>query len=278
PQAPSRALGWLLAVPAFLGTLISLVLPTAQTIWLSLQSGGVLTESTFAGMSNYLEQSTRDAFWRALGFTLSLTLVPLLVAVVVAPLLALALDRAGAWPRRAGRVALSLSIVTFSPVGVAVAWTRGLLPDASGVAALAEGLREPGTAPGTLRLIVAAATFGVVCALGMIAFLPVLRGGTVAPGMLVVGALVALATVAVGLQTFAIGLALTGGGPERSTETLAVLQYDHAFRMAQFGPGASVAARTGVILAVLGIVATVIALASRLRITLTPRAPHLPQT
>ncbi|MEV1171673.1 hypothetical protein AB0J09_25000, partial [Nonomuraea sp. NPDC049784] len=107
-QAPSRALGWLLAVPALFGTLISLVLPTVQTIWLSLQSGGVLTESHFVGIDNYHELLRTGEVWRALWFTLSLAVVPLMVAVVVAPLLALALDRAGTWPRRAGRIALSL--------------------------------------------------------------------------------------------------------------------------------------------------------------------------
>ncbi|MGW4795237.1 carbohydrate ABC transporter permease [Nonomuraea sp. NPDC004297] len=274
PSPPARfsALGWLLAVPALLGTLITLVLPTGQTIWLSFQDGGVLKESTYVGMSNYLRLLEESAFWHALGFTLSLTVIPLLVAVVVGPLLALALDRAGTWPRRAGRIVLSLSVVAFSPVAVAASWLRGLSPDASGLATLAQELREPATAPGTVRLIIAAATFGVVCALALIAFLPALRGGAPGPALLVVGVLVALATVAVGLQTFAFGTVLTGGGPQRATETLASLQYGYAFRLARFGLGASVAALTGVILGVLGVVATVVAVAARLRITVTPRA------
>ncbi|TYB63917.1 hypothetical protein FXF51_22960 [Nonomuraea sp. PA05] len=265
-------------MPALLGTLITLVLPTAQTIWLSFQSGGVLRESTYVGLANYGELLGEAAFWRALGFTFSLTVIPLLVAVVVGPLLALALDRAGTWTRRAGRIVLSLAIVAFSPVAVAGAWLRGSIGQASGLVSLAEGLREPATAPGTLRLIVAAATFGLVCALAVIAFLPALRGGTPGPATLVVGVLVGLAVVAVGLQTFSIGLVLTRGGPQRATETLAGLQFDYAFRLAEFGPGASVAALTGVILGVLGIVATVVAAATRLSITLTPHtpAPHTP--
>ncbi|MEV4581174.1 sugar ABC transporter permease [Nonomuraea jabiensis] len=288
PQAPSPALGWLLAVPALFGTLISLVLPTVQTVWLSLQRGGVLRESTYVGFANYGKLLGDGEFWRAAWFTLSLVAMPSLVAVVVAPLLAVALDRAGTWPRRAGRILLSLAIVTFSPVGVAAAWMRGLAPDAPGLAGLAEGLRDPATAPGTLRLIVAAGTFGVVCALAVMAFLPALRAGSVpqgisgasrggvAPAMLVVGVVVAIATVAVGLQTFSFGLVLTRGGPERSTETLAGLEYDSAFRMAEFGPGASVATLTGVILGVLGIVATVVVAASRLSVTLTPRTAPEP--
>ncbi|MEV0825993.1 carbohydrate ABC transporter permease [Nonomuraea rubra] len=279
PQAyVSPALGWLLAVPALLGALITLVLPTAQTIWLSFQSGGVLRESSYVGTANYGELLGGADFWRALGFTFSLTVIPLLVAVVVGPLLALALDRAGTWTRRAGRIVFSLAVVAFSPVAVAGAWLRGAMPHASGLVTLAEGLREPATAPGTFRLIVAAATFGVVCALAVIAFLPALRGGTPGPATLVVAVLVALAVVAVGLQTFSLGLVLTRGGPQRATETLAGLQYDYAFRLAEFGPGASVAALTGVILGVLGIVATVVAVAARLRITLTPRTTSQHET
>ncbi|MFF4193411.1 hypothetical protein [Nonomuraea sp. NPDC001831] len=270
--APSyRALGWLLAVPALLGALITLVLPTVQTIVLSLHSGGVLQPSRFVGLDNYGKVLGGEEFWRALGFTLSLTVGPLLVAVVVGPLLALALDRGGAPLRRAGLVVLSLAIVTFSPIGVAAAWLRGTSPDGPGIATLAEGLRDPATAPGTLRLVVVAATFGVVCALALTAFLPALRGGTAGRATAVVAALVALATVAVGAQAFTIGMALTRGGPERATQTLAGLQYDYAFRMAQFGPGAAVAALTGVLLGVLGIVAVVVAVAARLRVTVLPK-------
>ncbi|MEV3985532.1 sugar ABC transporter permease [Nonomuraea sp. NPDC049758] len=271
PPASYRALGWLLAVPALLGTLITLVLPTVQTIVLSLHSGGVLQPSSFVGLDNYGKVLGGEEFWRALGFTLSLTVGPLLVAVVVGPLLALALDRGGALLRRAGLVVTSLAIVTFSPIGVAAAWLRGTSPDGPGIATLAEGLRDPATAPGTLRLVVVAATFGVVCALALTAFLPALRGGTAGRATIVVGVLVALATVAVGAQAFSIGMALTRGGPERATQTLAGLQYDFAFRMAQFGPGAAVAALTGVLLGVLGVVAVVVAVAARLRVTVLPK-------
>ncbi|MEV5327910.1 hypothetical protein AB0K67_27570 [Nonomuraea sp. NPDC052634] len=267
PRTGARALGLLLVLPALVGTLITLVLPTAQTIWLSFQSGGVLREISYAGTANYAKLFGDDASWRALGLTVSLIGFPLLVALVVGPLLALALDRAGTWVRRAGRVLLSLAVVTFSPVAVATSWLRGLLPESSGLVALAQELRDPATAPGALRLIVAAATFGLVCALAVIAFLPALRGGTPRAAAVVVGVLVALAVVAAGLQTFALGQVLTGA--QRATQTLAGLQYDYAFREAQFGLGAAVATLTGAVLGVLGIAATVIAVASGLRITLT---------
>ncbi len=52
---------------------------------------------------------------------------------------------------------------------------------------------DPATAPGTFRLVVAAATFGLVCALAVPAFLPALRGGTVYRGLVAVAGVVVLA-------------------------------------------------------------------------------------
>ncbi|MEU8251245.1 hypothetical protein [Nonomuraea sp. NPDC048916] len=268
----SPALGWLLLLPALVGTAISLLFPTVRTILLGFESGRIAGPSQFVGLENYAGNLGDDAFWRALGFTLSLAVVPLLVAVVVGPSLALALDRAGGPVRRAGRVVLSLAIVTFSPMGVAAAWTQGLRSEATGVVALAEGLRDPATAPGTLRLVIAAATFGLVCALAVMVFLPALRGGTVTAAMLVVAGLVVLAMIAAALQTFSMGLALAAGGPARSTETLATLQYTQAFRLFRPGLGASLATVVGVLLGVLGLVATILAVAVNLRISLIPRS------
>jgi ABC-type sugar transport system permease subunit len=282
PTTPANsappALGWLLMLPALLGTLISLLLPTLQTLLLSVQSVGIAGPTSFVGLDNYGKVLGDGPFWRALAFTASLTVVPLLVAVVVGPLLALALDWPGGWLRRAGRVLLSLALVAFSPVAVAAGWINGLKVDpssgdlmASGVGSLAEGLRDPATAPGALQLIIAAGTFGVVCALGTMAFLPALRGGTVSPAMLAVGGLVALATVAAGLQAFTMGLVLTNGGPNGSTQTLALAQYSYTFMMVRIGFGATVATVLGLVLGVLGIVAVCVAAGSGMRITVLPR-------
>ncbi|MFG1948995.1 hypothetical protein [Nonomuraea sp. NPDC048826] len=271
-DSAAPALGWLLLMPAVLGMLITLLLPTVLTIGFSLRSGGLVGPSESAGLDNYGRLFTDDTFWPALGFTLSVTLMPLLVALVVAPLLALALDRGGTWVRRAGRILLSLFPVAFSPTAVAVSWLRGLRQDADGLAAMARSLGDPATAPGTLRLVVATATFGVVCALAVMAFLPALRGGTVTPAMLAVAGIVALATVAAGLQLFTLGLVLTGGGPMDSTQTLALLQYTFTWRVARLGMGATLATVTGVILGVLGVAATILAVATRMRLTVTPGA------
>ncbi|MEV0200622.1 hypothetical protein [Nonomuraea sp. NPDC050691] len=267
PRPPSPALGWVLLMPAGLGMLISLLLPTVQTIQLSLESGGSLTPRTFVGLDNYAQLTRTGEVWSALGFSLSLVLMPLLVALVAGPLLAFALDRAGTRPRRAGLVVLSLAPVVFSPAAVAVSWLYGLRPGASGLVTLATTLRDPATGPSGLRLIVAAATFGVVCALAVMAFLPALRGGAVTRSMIAVGVIVALATLAAGLQTFTLGAILTGGS---RAQTLAGMQYAQAFVQGRPGMGAAVATLTGVVLGMLGLAAAIVVVAAGVRLWVTP--------
>ncbi|MFG3436888.1 hypothetical protein ACGF0J_06560 [Nonomuraea sp. NPDC047897] len=272
PRPPSPALGWLLLMPAFVGMLISLVLPSVQTVLLSFESGGALTPSTPAGLDNYDRLlGAGGPYGAALGFSLSLVLLPLLVALVAGPLLALALDRAGGLVRRTGVVVLWLSLIVFSPTAVAASWLRGLRPAESGVVSLVRSLDDPATAPGALRLIVAAATFGVVCALAVTAFLPALRGGTPGRAVLAVAGVVVLAMPAAGLQAFTLGVALTRGGPRGATRTAAGLQYDYGFVAAQPGLGAAAATVTGLLLGVLGVAATVVAVTSRMRLSITPR-------
>ncbi|NUW37267.1 sugar ABC transporter permease [Nonomuraea sp. SMC257] len=270
PRPPSSALGWVLLMPAGLGMLISLLLPTVQTIRLSLESGGSLTPRKFVGLDNYVQLTGAGEIWTALGFSLSLVLMPLLVALIAGPLLAFALDRAGTWPRRAGLVVLSLAPVVFSPTAVAVSWLYGLRPGASGPVTLATMLRDPATAPSGLRLIVAAATFGVVCALAVMAFLPALRGGAVTRSMIAVGVVVALATLAAGLQTFTLSALLTGGTRPGGAQTLAGMQYTQAFVQGRPGMGAAVATLTGLILGVLGLVAAVVVVAAGVRLWVAP--------
>lgn len=265
-------------MPAVFGTLITLVLPTVQTIAFSFRSGGLVGPSESVGLKNYdTVLGATGSFWPALGFTLSFTIMPLLVALVVGPLLALALDRAGTWPRRAGRIVLSLSLVTFSPAAVAASWIRGLDPAADGLTTMVRAFAEPETAPGAFRLVVAATTFGLVCALAVLAFLPALRGGTVTGAMFAVAGVVALAAVAAGLQTFTLSLALTRGGPLDATMTITLLQYTVVFQMARLGVGATIATATGVILGALGIAVALIVVISGMRIAVTsPSVPDEP--
>ena len=265
---PRPGPGLLLVLPAALMGLVTLVVPTGQTLLRSLQAGGGIPgrPTRLAGLDNFTRLLGEGVFWKALFLSLSLAVVPLLVILLVGPALAAALDRAGTWPRRAGRVLLSLPLVVFSPVAVAAAWLSAQRD--GGLATAFGSLRDVGPSSPTLPLITAAAMFGLLCGLALIVFLPVMRGRDrgrpISPVMITVGAITALAGVAVALQALTLDLVMFYG----RQPTLAMLGYRAAYMYYDFGTGAAVATVTGLILAVLGVLATVIAVRTGLRISL----------
>ncbi|MEO3828788.1 hypothetical protein [Actinomadura sp. B10D3] len=278
------ALGLLLLGPALLGALISLVVPTVQTIMRGFERGGPSRlgrggpriDPEFVGLDNYLDLFGDGEFWKALAFTLSLAVVPLVVAVVVAPLLAGALHRAGTWPRRAGRVLLSVPLVTFAPVAYAIAWLLGTRD--GGLETAFGELTSPGSARVAVVAISGLTTFGAVCGLALLGHLAALRGRRARPVAFAVAAIAALATFAVSLQAFTLVFTTTRGGPARSTQTLALLQYSRSFTAFDFGHGAAIATVTGLILGVLGIAATLVVIIAALRIDVTPADSTAPRS
>ncbi|MBB5077723.1 hypothetical protein [Nonomuraea endophytica] len=267
---PPAALGWLLLAPAAFAALACLVVPSVYTAVMSMRSARLLSRRDEpVGLANYVTVIGEPGFWRAVAFSLLVTLVPVLVAVVVAPLLALALDRGGSLVRRGGRVVLSLAVITFSPIAVVAAWTRGLRPDASGLATLVRGVAGEEAAL-TFPLVVAAMTFGVVCALATLAFLPALRGGTVTPAMFAVAALAVLTLLAVGLQAFTFSSALSRGG-SGGTRTLGAYMLFEGLAAGRLGAAAAAATLTGVLLGALGLAAVAVVVLGGMRLHLSPR-------
>ncbi|MDN3359806.1 hypothetical protein [Actinomadura sp. DC4] len=273
---PRRGPGLLLIVPAALTALVTLVVPTGQTLLRSVQvGGGVLRrQNRFVGADNFTHLLGEGAFWKALLFSLSFAIVPLLVMLLVGPALAAALDRAGTPARRVGRVLLSLPIVVFSPVAVAAGWFSA---QADGGLATAFGsLRDAGTASPTLPLIIAAGMFGFLCGLSTLVFLPVMRGRgrgrPISPAMITVGAITVLAGFAVAVQALSFDLVLVAG----RQPTLAMLEYRSAYFYFDSGSGAAVATVIGLILAVLGVAATVIAVRTGLRVDLETAGTRSP--
>jgi hypothetical protein len=269
---PHRVPGLMLAVPATLLALITLVVPTGQTIVDSFRRGGGLLKSGgFAGLHNY-EILGHSVFWKALGFSLLLAVIPLLVALVVGPSLAAALEQAGTWPRRAGRLLMSLPLVVFSPVAMAAGWWTSQA-HRSGVGTVFGRIDSSGAGV-TTALILAAAMFGAVCGLALLVFLPVLRGRAqgrpLTPVMLAVGAITVLAAIAIALQAFAFIFALSGG----ATKTPAILQDREGIMIYNLGAGTAIATVTGLMLGVLGVVATFVAIRAGLRIEFTPDEPR----
>ncbi|MFC4855717.1 hypothetical protein [Actinophytocola glycyrrhizae] len=266
--AVARVAGVLLLLPAAVLTVVTLVVPTVRTVGISLRAETFLArgEAEYVGFDNYDAVLGDGVFGPALWFSVSLVLLPIVVAVVVAPLIAAAFDWAGGWARVTARVVLSLAIVVFAPVALSIAWTRALREEPELLADLAGG---------TLRTSVALMTFGVVCAVGLMVFLPAFRARRkLWPTLFTVAGLLVLGMLAIGLQQFSVPFVVTRFGPANETMTLPGMLFTTAFGNGRFGEGAAVSALLLVLLAVLGVAAVLVVVLTRLRVGVRPwRSP-----
>ncbi|MFC0533698.1 sugar ABC transporter permease [Phytohabitans kaempferiae] len=268
----NRLLGALLLLPATLALLWSYVLPSLSTVVESFQRGSLLGQrrpappiaDEGAGFENY-ERALNGNFFGGLGTVVLMALVPLLAALVVAPLLALAADRAGRVARVVTRVLLALPIALYAPTAVVIGWYTGRLRD---------GSWEFG-ARSTSVWVFAWLSAGLVVAIAATAFLAVLRdrspGRRPGPALLVVGAVLGLGILATVLQTITVPLLL----PTRSPPPVsaAVLR---SLAVADFGPGAAASVVLLVMLGVLGLGTVALLLATRTRIEVAPAEPVRP--
>lgn len=247
-----RPFGYLLLLPAAVLGLITLVLPTLQVVASSFHSGGLPRSARrFVGIDNYVHLLINDRFWAAAATSLSLALLPLVILLILVPVLGFALDRGGRPTRLAGRIALSFPLAFFSPVALATAWDQP-------VHAL------------TLPLAVGASLFGSVCGVGLIVALAALRDrGAPMRAKAATAAIAAIAVVAVSLQAFSFTHALRVRG---RPFTLGELMFAQVFAYLRTGVGAAAATLLGVLLGAFGILATVIAVRTRLSIKLLPTA------
>lgn len=268
--AVARTVGVLLLLPAAVLTIITLVVPTIRTVGTSTRDESFIAgdDAEYIGFDNYGTVLGDSRFGSSLWFSVSLVLLPIVVAVVVAPLLAAAFDWAGGWARVTARVVLSLAIVAFAPVALAIAWLRALREEP-------ELLADPDLTGGTLRTSVALMTFGVVCAIGVMVFLPAFRARRkLWPTLFTIAGLVVLGMLAVGLQQFTVPMVMTAFGPRDETMTPLGLMYRTAFQYGRLGDGAAVSTLLLLLLAVLGVAAVLVVVLTRLRVSVRPwRAP-----
>src|SRR5262245_43701986 len=104
----TRIIGLVLLGPAALALLLGFVLPSVRTIRSSFQASDpvLLTPGRWVGLDNY--RAAGEGLTRALGTAVLVALLPLLVVLVLAPVLAYAATRAGRRGRWVLRVAVSL--------------------------------------------------------------------------------------------------------------------------------------------------------------------------
>lgn len=269
--AVAKVTGALLAVPALVLMVITIVIPAFATIGTSMTSESMLRggEAESVGFDNFDRLFSDPAFWPSVGFALSLVLLPILVALVVGPLVAAAVDWAGGWARWLMRAALSAAIVVFSPVALAIAWRRALADEPA-------LLGDPDVVGGTLRTSFAFMTFGVVCAAGVLIFLPAFRARRrLWPTLFTIAGVALTGLLAMGLQQFTVPYLMTGFGPGNETMTPIGLMFTGAFQNGNLGQAAAVATVLLVLLAVLGVAAVLVVVLTRLRVSVRPlRSPR----
>lgn len=260
-----RVLGWLCLVPAVGVGVWQLLVPSAQTVIGSfyrsrLGSGG----GEFVGLRGYeaLPELVRPLLLGALiglpGFVIAGGL-----GVLVGGLAA----RSTGPLRLAVRILLGMLLVSYAPIGIALA----LRTDARGELGL--GTLLYGVVVAALPLV-----FGVSAAIVM-AVDPFTtarpeptgrvggKSGLTLVMLLVVGLLTAVAT---GIQLLGMPLAMTGGGPRNTTQTPGLLIYQLAARQFALDRAFAISTVLLVVLALLGVLVTVLLVTSPLRVEFRP--------
>ncbi|MEQ4300777.1 sugar ABC transporter permease [Plantactinospora sp. B6F1] len=258
-SAGPALLGVALLLPALIALIWSYVVPTFSTVLTSFREEDLFRAPRPAGVENY-RTLFEDGFLSQFGLVLLLALLPLALALVLAPLLSFVADRAGRLARLLARAVLALPVAAYAPVAVYLGWRLHR--------------RDPEFSTDGARLelawAVAATSFGLVVAVAATAYLSALRrrepGRWPYQAMLTVGGVVGLAVLAGALQIYTAPALLTGGGPTRSTTTPVLGLVQVSFVTFRLGVGAASATLLLVILGVLGLVATGLLLASRARI------------
>jgi len=228
-----------------------------------------LGASAFVGLQNYRTIFADPVSRQVMSFTLSLIVVRLVVVAVVPPLLAWAVAQVGRASRISVRVLSTAPMVLYMPLAIALAWSVVLSPD----------LQRLVSSSGDVQPIVLGIdglyTFGLACGLGLIAYLAVWHRSCDTPSPTwaeVRGPLIAtwclglLATVAITPSSRTLSWVMTGGGPEKTTSSLALWQHELFFASFSFGGGAAVASLTLVVALVMGILGGLLVILTKLRL------------
>ncbi|WP_431729486.1 sugar ABC transporter permease [Verrucosispora sp. TAA-831] len=250
-------IGLVLLLPAFLALLWSYLLPTGLAIARSTTRDNLLGPATDVGAEHYrqrFEQGVVGEYRMAL----LLTLVPLVLALLVAPLLALLADRAGRGPRLAARALLAVPVAGYAPVALLLGWRLDRVEPRAAVESPYATLVEL-TAVGSAGLVVAVATT---------AFLATLRGrrrpADALPAAATVAGLLVLGIVAATLQSFVAPLLAASNRAQFPLTTIVV----QSLARMDVGRGSADAVLLLAVLAVLGLAATTLLLVTRARIEL----------
>lgn len=251
-----------LLAPAHLLVLLVIGLPALWLLWLGFTESSFGRAPRFVGLGNYAHILGDGYFWRALGNTAILVLVVVHVELLLA--LGMALLFAHGLPMRRTLLAVVLAPYAVSEVAAVVMWRYLFDPEAGPVQFLLEswGLPPLDWAVSPVQGLVLVALLSVWLHLPF-SFMILYSARLALPGdlyeaaridgatawaafwrvtlpLLVPAILVAvLFRLIFAVRLFSEVWLLTGGGPARSTEVVAVYLYLEAFRYDAFGAAAA---------------------------------------
>lgn len=247
--------GLALLLPALLALAWSYALPTLLAVRRSTTRDNLLAPPQDVGGANY-QARFEQGFIGEFGLALLLAVVPLILALLVAPVLAALADRAGRRARLATRALLAVPVAGYAPAALLVGWRLDRVDPVSAV-------QQPAAALVALSAVGGA---GLVVAVATTAFLGTLRGRRrpveALPAAAVVGGLLLLGITATALQSFTAPL-LIGSATGRTPLAGSIA---FAFTRMELGLGSAGAVLLLVPLMLLGLAATALLLASRARI------------
>lgn len=251
-------LGLLLLFPACALCSSNLFLLSFNTLQGSFQKFSMQGSSEFIGLVNYQNLFENPAFMEALGFT-ALQIVVRVLAVAILPLLlAQAVNTIGKKLGLGIRLLFTLPLAFFGPA--LVMYGPAYMRDLWGRASI----------KGTFLLLDGTASLAVACAIGLIIYSAALRGGNESNGnrkpLIIILAATLLGTIAFTLQSFNNLIAIMPNG-------IAPLGYYLyiTVRNAQGGLTYSISQIMLFFVSILGIVATVIILSSKLQLKHEPQ-------
>lgn len=268
PEAPAKGLNpilrivlaILLLVPAMLCCASQDIGPSVMTFVTSLQKiTGLGIDSQFIGFENYTRILGDRPFLSALGFTVQIIIVRLLAVSILPLLIGLGLSAVGKTPRRIIRAILVVPLALFVPVAIGITWRLLTSPVIGPIDAPVFG--QPDTAGLALLFIDGLSVLGIAVAAGAWLYPSASTNGRA--GVVVILVVLLLAAIASGLQTFTLMSVTTGGGPVNSTTTLMLLMNNLALRNFQFGAGAAVGTVILIPVLILGVIAGLVIILSR---------------
>jgi multiple sugar transport system permease protein len=257
--------GYGFLLPQLLGLLLFSLIPLVSVFYLSLASWDGLGPITFVGLQNFIDQFTSPDLHIALLNTLYFTIISVPGGLIIALLVALALNNVPG--KTVYRVLYFMPFITGS-VAVGVIWSLLLNGDFGLINSLLKAVfhvkNPPGWLTNTALVIPSIAMVGIWQGLGfnMIIFLAGLQGIPVSyseaarmdganrlqqfwnvtlPMLTPTIFFTTVMSILGSFQVFDLAFVLTGGGPGRASYTMVYHIYHLGFENSQFGEASAAA-------------------------------------